>query len=120
MWDEGKKAYFWKACKLFSMLHWQLMCNNTRLVVSSIERQHAIISDVHKGLGRSKARPMSSHCKRDSKIQRFQIDFSGAVSSAMLKNLLRNATNVKSRGKLKKVSREFHGIPEVKAIDWYR
>ena len=52
------------------MLHEQLMCNNTRLVVSSTEWQHTIISDVHKGLGHDlKAKAMSLHCERDSTIQ---------------------------------------------------
>ena len=35
--------------KLFYMLHGQLIYNNTRLVISSTERQHTIISNVHKG-----------------------------------------------------------------------
>ena len=32
------------------MLYGHLMYINTRLVISSTERQHAIISDIHKGL----------------------------------------------------------------------
>ena len=48
MGDEGKKANFLKGCKPFPMLHGELMHNNTRLVISSTERQHTIISDNHK------------------------------------------------------------------------
>ena len=61
--DKGKKANFPKACKPFSMLHGQLTYNNTRLVISSTERQHTIITDVRKGLGHNlKAKAMASHC----------------------------------------------------------
>ena len=38
--DKGKKANFSKDCKPFSM-------ENTRLVISSTERQRIIISDIH-------------------------------------------------------------------------
>ena len=48
MGDKGKKANFSKGCKPFSMLHGELMHNNTRLVISSTERQHTIIGDIHK------------------------------------------------------------------------
>ena len=51
MGDKGKKANFQKTCKPFFMLHGQLMFNNTRMVISSTERQHTKIGDVHKGLG---------------------------------------------------------------------
>ena len=62
MGDKGKKASFRKACKPFSMLHGQLIYCNTKLVISSAERQHSIISDVHKGLGHDPtARAMASH-----------------------------------------------------------
>ena len=76
MGDRGKKANFRKACKSFSILHRQLMYNNTRLVISSTERQHTIISDVHKGLGHDlKAKAMASHCGRDSTIQKISNRF---------------------------------------------
>ena len=45
--DEGKKANFSKGPKPFSMLHGELLYNNTRLVISSAERQHIIISDIY-------------------------------------------------------------------------
>ena len=62
MGDKGKKVSFRKACKPFSMLHGQLIYCNTKLVISSAERQHSIISDVHKGLGHDPtARAMASH-----------------------------------------------------------
>ena len=38
----------------------------------------------------------------DFNQKQFQIDFSGAISKAMSKNLLRNEVNVRSREKLKK------------------
>ena len=69
MGNKGKKASFRKACTSISMLHGQLMYRNTRLVISSTERQHTIISDVHKGLRHDpKAKVMASHCGRDSTI----------------------------------------------------
>ena len=69
--DKGKKANFRKPCKLFSTLHGQLMYNKTRLFISITELQHTIISDVHKGLGHDpKAKPMTSHCGRNSDIQK--------------------------------------------------
>ena len=53
------------------MLHGQLIYNNTRLVISSTEQQHTIISDVYKGLRHDpKAKAMASHCGRDSTIQK--------------------------------------------------
>ena len=67
--DRGKKANFQKASKPYSILHGQLMHNNTRLVISSTERQHTIISDIHKGLGHDpKAKTMTSHYGRDSTV----------------------------------------------------
>ena len=58
------------------MFHGQLMYNNTRLLISSRERLHAIISDVHKGLGHDpKAKAMASHCGRDSTIQKISNGF---------------------------------------------
>ena len=38
----------------------------------------------------------------DFNQKQFQIDFSGTISKAMSKNLLRNEVNVRSREKLKK------------------
>ena len=67
--DRGKKANFQKASKPYSILHGQLMHNNTRLVISSTKRQHTIISDIHKGLGHDpKAKTMTSHYGRDSTV----------------------------------------------------
>ena len=74
--DKGQKANFRKAFKSFSMLHGQLMYNNTSLVISSTERQHSIISNVHKGLAHEpRARAMASHCGRDSTIQKISNRF---------------------------------------------
>ena len=64
--DTGKKTNFLKSCKPYPMLYGQLMHNNARLVISSMERLHTIISDIHKGLGHDpKAKTMTSHCGKD-------------------------------------------------------
>ena len=48
------------------MLHGQLMYNNTSLVISSTELQHAIISDAHEELGHDpKVNAMALHRERD-------------------------------------------------------
>ena len=45
------------------MPHGQIIYNNTRLVISSTERQYTIISEIHKVLGHDpKAKAMASHC----------------------------------------------------------
>ena len=76
MGDKGEKANFRKACKPFSILHGQLMYQNTRLVISFTERQHTIISDVHKGLGHDpKSKAMVLHCGRDSTIKKISNKF---------------------------------------------
>ena len=82
------------------MIYGQLMCKNTRLVTFSTERQHTIISDVHKRLGHNlNAKAMASHCGRDSTMQKISNIFFW---------LLRNVTNVRSRENL---SNELHHIP---------
>ena len=43
--------------------------------------------------------------------KRFQIDFSGTISKAMLKSSLRNATKVRSRRKFKKYQMNFIASP---------
>ena len=48
MGDKCKKANFFKDCKPFSMLHGELMYNNTKMVISFTEQQHTIISNIHK------------------------------------------------------------------------
>ena len=57
------------------MLCGHLMYIKARLVISSTERQHAIISDVHKGLGHD-SRPLKQWLctmEKDSTIQKIQI-----------------------------------------------
>ena len=49
--DKGKRANFRKGCKPFCIRNGQLMYKETRLVISSKERQQIIIKDVHAGLG---------------------------------------------------------------------
>ena len=76
MGNKGKTNKFRKAGKPFSLLHWQLMYSNTRLVISSTEQQHTIISDVQKGLGHDpKAIATALHCGRDSAIQKISNRF---------------------------------------------
>ena len=90
----GKKAKFRKACKPFSMLHGQLIFSNTRLVISSAERQHTIISDVHKRLGHDpKVKAMAWHRGRDSTIQK--------ISNRFFWHNIK--TNVRSRENLKSI-----------------
>ena len=102
MGSKGKKANFRKACKTFSMLHGQLIYNNKKLVISSAERQHTIISDLHKWLGHDpKGKAMVSHYGRDSKTQEISNRF--FWPKAMSKSLLRNTINVRSREKLKNI-----------------
>ena len=95
MGDKCKKTNFQKAYKPFSMLHRQLMYNNTRLVISSTERQHTIINDVQSMIQKLKQWLHTVEGIQRYKI--FQIGFSGSISKAMSKDLLRNATNVRSR-----------------------
>ena len=84
------------------------MYNNTSLVISSTERQHTIISDAHEELGHDpKVNAMVLHLKGIQRYKRFQIDLSGTISKAMLKNLLRNAINIRSREKFKKCQLNF-------------
>ena len=101
--NKGKKANFWKACKTFSMLHGQLMYNNKKLVISSTEQRHTIISNLYKWLGHDpKGKAMVSHYGRDSKTQEISNRF--FWHKVMSKRLLRNAINVRSREKLKSVN----------------
>ena len=74
------------------MLHGQLILSNTRLVISSTERQHSIISNVHKRLGHdAKAKAMAWHRGRDSAIQKI-------LNRFFWHNI---KTNVRSRENLK-------------------
>ena len=58
------------------LLHGQLMYNNTRLVISSTERQYAIIDEVHEGLRHDpKDKTMDLHCGSDSAIPKISNRF---------------------------------------------
>ena len=87
---KDKKGSFWNVCESFSMLHGQLTYNNIWLVISSAKHKHTIISDVYKVLGKGIYR-----------YRRFQTEFLDTTSKAMSKNLLRNATKVRSTVKVK-------------------
>ena len=82
------------------MIHGQLMYNNTRLVISSTDKQHTIISHVHQGMIQRLKQCLHS-VKESQQYKRFQTDFPGIISKAMSKNLLRNVTNVRSMEKSK-------------------
>ena len=94
------------------MLHGQLMYNNTRLVISSTERQHTIISDVHKGLEHDpKTKAMVSHCERDSTIQKISNKFFWHNIKGDVEEFIKKCDQCRHQGKIKKVSSELHSIP---------
>ena len=61
--SDVKKPTFGRPANLF-LCFGHLMYIKVRLVISSTERQHAIISDVHKGLGHDSktAKAMALYC----------------------------------------------------------
>ena len=64
---KGDKANFRRACRKFSVINGQFIYKGKRAVITSRERQHLIIHDVHVGLGDDpNAKAMASH--RDHKI----------------------------------------------------
>ena len=96
--DKGKKANFRKHRKPSTMLYEQLIHKNPRLVISSTERQHTIISDVHKGLGHDpKAKAIASHGGKVSATQEISNKFFWQNIRGDVKNLIRNVTNVSSK-----------------------
>ena len=111
MGDKGKKANFRKACQPFLMLQGQLMCNNTRLVIFSTERQHTIISDVHNVLGHdSKAKAMASHCGRVSVIQKISNRFFWHNIKSDVEGFIKKCDQYQKQRKTKKVSSELCSI----------
>ena len=93
------------------MLHGQLMYNNTRLVISSTERQHTIISDVHKGSEHDpKTKAMVSHCERDSTIQKISNKFFWHNIKGDVEEFIKKCDQCRHQGKIKKVSSELHSI----------
>ena len=112
MGDKSKKASFRKACKPFSMLHGQLMYNNTKLVIFSTKRQNTIIIGVHKGLGYDpKAKAMASHCGRDSTIQKISNRFFWHNIRGDVEEFIKKCDQCQKQRKIKKVSSELHSIP---------
>ena len=94
------------------MLYVQLMYNNTRLIISSTEQQHTIISDVHKGLGHDpKAKAMASHCGRDSTIQQISNRFFWYNIKGDVEEFIKKCDQCQKMGKIKKVSSGLHSIP---------
>ena len=47
--NKGHKVNFCRACRKFSIINGQLIYKEKRIVISSRERQHIIIHDVHEG-----------------------------------------------------------------------
>ena len=112
MGDKGKKANFRKTCKPFSILHGQLIYNNTRLVISSIEREHTIISDVHKGLRYCpKAKAMASHCGGDSTIQKISNIFFWHNIKGDVEEFIKKCDLFQKQGKIKKYQVNFIAYP---------
>ena len=54
--------------KLF-LYFMDIMYNSTRLFISSMERQHTIISNIHKGLG-CNAKAKAGKCQKQGKIKK--------------------------------------------------
>ena len=104
MGGKGKKANLRKDCKTFSIIHGQLIYNNTMLFISSIEQQYIMISHVHKGLGHDpKAKAMASHCGRDSAIQEISNKFFWQNTKGNFKEFIKKCGKCQKQGRLKKV-----------------
>ena len=109
---KGKKGNFRKACKPFSLLYGELMYNKTRLVISSTDRQHTIISDDHKGLGHdSKAKAIALHCGRDSAIQKISNRFFWHYIKGDVGEFIKKCDQCLKKGKIKKGLSELHSSP---------
>ena len=94
------------------MLYGQLMYSNTRQVISSTERQHTRISDVHKGLGHDpKVKAMASHCGRGSMIQKISNRFFWHNIKDDIEEFIKKCDQRREQGKIKKASNELHSIP---------
>ena len=112
MGDKGKKVNFRKACKPFPVFQGQLMYNDTKLVISSTERQHTIISDVYKGLGHDpKAKAMILHCGRDSTIQKISNRFFWHSIKGDEKEFFNKCDQCQKQGQLKKYQVNFIASP---------
>ena len=110
--DKGKKANFRKACKPFSIANGQLMYKNSRLVITSKERQQTIIHDIHVGLGEdSKAKAMASHRGRDGTQQKITDRFFWHSIKSEVEEFIKKCDQCQKQGKIKKVSAELHSIP---------
>ena len=105
MGDKGKKANFQKVC----MLHGQLIYNITRLVLSSTEKQHTIISNIHKGSGYAlKAKAIALHCGTIQKIS--NIFFWHSIKGDA-EEFIKKCDRCLKQRKIKKVSSGLHSIP---------
>ena len=87
------------------------MYKETRLVISSKERQQ-IIKDVHVGLGEDpKAKAMASHRGRDATAEKISKRFFWHNIKSDVEQFIKKCYQCKKHGKLKKVSPELHSIP---------
>lgn len=101
MGGKGKKANLRKDCKTFSIIHGQLIYNNTMLFISSTEQQYIMISHVHKGLGHDpKAKAMASKCGRDSKIQKISNRFFWHIIKGDVEKFIKKCKQCQKQGKI--------------------
>ena len=74
--DKGKKLYFRKACKNFSIVSGNLMCKEKRRVVFEVERRTAIIHDAHEETEeKSMVKALAAHRGRESMYQKISERF---------------------------------------------
>ena len=86
---------------LFLCFFGELMYSNTRLVISSTERQQTIISDD----------PTASHCGKDSVIQKISNRFFWYNIKGDVEKFFKFCEQCQRKGKIEKKSSELHSIP---------
>ena len=79
----------------------ELMYSNTRLVISSTERQQTIISDD----------PTASHCGKDSVIQKISNRFFWYNIKGDVEKFFKFCEQCQRKGKIEIKSSELHSIP---------
>ena len=86
---------------LFLCFFGELMYSNTRLVISSTERQQTIISDD----------PTASHCGKDSVIQKISNRFFWYSIKGDVEKFFKFCEQCQRKEKIEKKSSELHSIP---------
>ena len=88
------------------------MYKNSRLVISSKERQQQIIHDIHLGLGEdSRAKAMASHRGRDSTQQKIAERFFWYNIKSQVEEFIGKCDHCQKQSKIAKVSTELQSIP---------